>query len=82
MQVFAAITSDAKLQIWDLSVSILDPVESYDTSVDDVTAAAKEPAADAAAAVVEAERGSTAASAKPTSAARYEVATVGSALML
>lgn len=35
--VFAAVTVDAKLQVWDLSVSNLDPIFSYDTSVDDVT---------------------------------------------
>ena len=34
--VFAAVTSDAKLQIWDLSVSAIDPVVSYDSSVDDI----------------------------------------------
>ena len=35
--VFAAVTQNGMLQIWDLSVSCLDPVVSYDTTVDDVT---------------------------------------------
>lgn len=39
--VFAAVTADARLQIWDLQISALDPVESYDTSVDDCTIVAK-----------------------------------------
>ena len=72
IQVFAAITADAKLQIWDLSVSNLDPIESYDTSIDDVTAEVKEEVVE----VVKEERTSTAGG-KPgtaaSSAARYEV---------
>ena len=34
--IFAAITNDAKLQLWDLSVSSIDPVVVLDTSSDDV----------------------------------------------
>ena len=36
--IFAAITADAKLQIWDLSVSSIDPVVVLDTAADDVIA--------------------------------------------
>eukprot|EP00607_Mallomonas_marina_P008937 CAMPEP_0182422554 /NCGR_PEP_ID=MMETSP1167-20130531/8285_1 /TAXON_ID=2988 /ORGANISM="Mallomonas Sp, Strain CCMP3275" /LENGTH=1009 /DNA_ID=CAMNT_0024600719 /DNA_START=93 /DNA_END=3122 /DNA_ORIENTATION=- len=32
--VFAAVTRDARLQIWDLSVSAIDPVINFDTNVD------------------------------------------------
>jgi len=35
--VFAAVTQNGMLQIWDLSVSCLDPVVSYDTTQDDVS---------------------------------------------
>jgi WD40 repeat protein len=35
--VFAAVTQNGMLQIWDLSVSCLDPVVNYDTTKDDVT---------------------------------------------
>lgn len=35
--VFASVTADAKLQIWDLSVSHIDPVSFIDTSSDDVS---------------------------------------------
>ena len=35
--VFAAVTQNGMLQIWDLSVSCLDPVVNYDTTVDDAT---------------------------------------------
>jgi hypothetical protein len=34
--VFANVTVDAKLQVWDLSVSSIDPVVVVDTSLDDV----------------------------------------------
>jgi WD40 repeat protein len=40
--VFASVTADARLQIWDLSVSTLDPVVSYDTNIDDVPTEAVE----------------------------------------
>jgi hypothetical protein len=33
--VFAAVTNDAKLQIWDLSVSSIDPVVTVDTNLDE-----------------------------------------------
>ena len=33
-QCFAAITSDAKLQLWDIAVSAIDPVVSVDTNLD------------------------------------------------
>eukprot|EP01041_Mallomonas_annulata_P001489 gene1489-2870_t len=33
-QVFAAVTADARLQIWDLAVSAIDPVINYDTNAD------------------------------------------------
>jgi hypothetical protein len=39
VQVFANVTVDAKLQIWDLSVSSIDPVVSLDTTLEDVDAA-------------------------------------------
>ena len=35
--VFAAVTQNGMLQIWDLSVSCLDPVVNYDTTIDDAT---------------------------------------------
>jgi len=35
-QVFANVTVDAKLQIWDLSVSSIDPVVIVDTTLDDL----------------------------------------------
>lgn len=34
--IFASITADAKLQIWDLSVSAIDPVTIVDTTPDDI----------------------------------------------
>ena len=34
--IFAAVTADAKLQIWDLSVSAIDPVTVVDTTPDDI----------------------------------------------
>ena len=34
--IFASITADAKLQIWDLSVSAIDPVTVVDTTPDDI----------------------------------------------
>ena len=34
--IFAAVTADAKLQIWDLNVSSIDPVVTVDTAMDDV----------------------------------------------
>jgi WD40 repeat protein len=40
--VFAAVTQNGMLQIWDMSVSCLDPVVCYNTSQDDVTAEKKE----------------------------------------
>jgi WD40 repeat protein len=71
--VFAAVTADARLQIWDLQVSCLDPVESYDTSVDDCTIVPKEVVAEAA--KEEGNRAGTSTTAKPNTAAgtRYEV---------
>ena len=40
--VFAAVTQNGMLQIWDLAVSCLDPVVSIDTTVDDNTKVIKE----------------------------------------
>ena len=37
IQVFANVTVDAKLQIWDLSVSSIDPVVILDTTLEDVS---------------------------------------------
>ena len=34
--IFAAVTADAKLQIWDLNASSIDPVVTVDTVLDDV----------------------------------------------
>lgn len=34
--IFAAVTADAKLQIWDLNASSIDPVVTMDTVLDDV----------------------------------------------
>ena len=45
--VFAAVTQNGILQIWDLSVSCLDPVVAYDTNADDVVSK-KRPATSAA----------------------------------
>jgi hypothetical protein len=79
MQVFAAVTADARLQVWDLQVSCLDPVESYDTSVDDSIIATKEEKEESK----DENRVSTSNTAsKPNTAAvtsRYEVCTINEA---
>ncbi|CAE7591759.1 Dnai4, partial [Symbiodinium microadriaticum] len=48
--VFAAVTADAKLQLWDISVSDIDPVISLDTNLDVADLLASEAATEAASA--------------------------------